>query len=55
MAGSAAVGLGSLVDGYSAAFVAAGVATLVAAVISFVMIRGSKEDLLPSGPVVHMG
>ncbi|NII52013.1 MFS transporter [Frigoribacterium endophyticum] len=55
VAGSAAVGLGSLVEGYSAAFVAAGVATLVAAVISFVMIRGSKEDLLPSGPVVHMG
>ncbi|WP_323749727.1 MFS transporter [Curtobacterium sp. VKM Ac-1376] len=54
-AGSAATGLGALVDGYSAAFVGAAIAVLVAAPISFFMIRGSKEELLPSGPVVHLG
>ena len=55
VAGSSAGQQGAVVDGYSAAFVAAGVATLIAAVISFTMIRGRNGDLLPSGPVVHMG
>jgi hypothetical protein len=55
VAGSDLQGLGTLVDGYQAAFVGAGIAALVAAPISFFMIRGTKEELLPSGPVVHMG
>ena len=54
-ASSSAAGLGALVDGYSAAFVGAGVAVLLAAPISALMIRGRKEDLLPSGPVLHVG
>ena len=54
-ASSSAAGLGALVDGYSAAFVGAGVAVLLAAPISALMIRGRKEDLLPSGPAVHLG
>ena len=33
----------------------AAVAAFVAAPISFFMIRGTKEELLPSGPVVHLG
>lgn len=54
-ASSTAQGLGVLVDGYSAAFVGAGVAVLLAAPISALMIRGRKEDLLPTGPAVHLG
>jgi len=54
-AASGGTGLAALVDGYSAAFVGAGVAVLLAAPISLLMIRGRKEDLLPSGPAVHLG
>lgn len=46
----------ALVDGYSAAFVATAVALLVAAVIAVVSIRGTTEELMPSGDgVVHLG
>ncbi|MBB2924628.1 MFS transporter [Cellulomonas cellasea] len=49
-------GPAALVDGYSAAFVATAVALLVAAVIAVVCIRGTKEELMPSGEgVVHLG
>ena len=54
-AGSSAAGAGALVDGYSAAFVGAAVAVLLAAPVSALLIRGRKEDLLPSGPVAHVG
>jgi EmrB/QacA subfamily drug resistance transporter len=39
----------ALVDGYSAAFVAAAVGLVLAAVVATVFIRGPKERLLPSG------
>jgi len=46
----------ALVDGYSAAFVATAVALVLAAVIAVVCIRGTKEELMPSGEgVVHLG
>lgn len=46
----------ALVDGYSAAFLATSVALLVGFVVSIVFIRGTKEELMPSGDgVVHMG
>lgn len=47
--------LGPLVDGYSVAFLAAAVAMLLAAPISFFLIRGRKEDLLPTEAPVHLG
>jgi hypothetical protein len=47
--------LGPLVDGYSVAFLAAAIAMLLAAPISFVLIRGRKEDLLPTQAAVHLG
>jgi EmrB/QacA subfamily drug resistance transporter len=55
-----ATGLSSpaaLVDGYSAAFLAAAVGLVLAAIVAVVFIRGRKEDLLPSGEhaVVHAG
>ncbi|WP_258724675.1 hypothetical protein [Cellulomonas sp. NS3] len=44
------------VDGCSAAFVATAVALVVAAVIAVVCIRGTTEELMPSGEgVVHLG
>jgi EmrB/QacA subfamily drug resistance transporter len=45
----------ALVDGYSAAFLAAAVGLVLAAIVAVVFIRGRKEDLLPSGEhaVVH--
>ena len=47
--------LGALVDGYSVAFLAAAIAMLLAAPISFFLIRGRKEDLLPTEAPVHLG
>jgi EmrB/QacA subfamily drug resistance transporter len=46
---------GSLVSGYSAAFVCAAVLMLAAAPIAFILIRPSKEDLLKNADAVHMG
>ncbi|RUR02067.1 DHA2 family efflux MFS transporter permease subunit [Labedella endophytica] len=46
---AAAASPAALVDGYSAAFVAAAIGMALAAVIAFALIRGPKEDLLPTG------
>lgn len=35
-------------EGYQAAFIGAGITMLVAAVIGFTMIRGTKDELMPS-------
>jgi EmrB/QacA subfamily drug resistance transporter len=49
-------GPGALVEGYSAAFVATAVALLVGMVVAVVCIRGTKEELMPSGDgAVHLG
>jgi EmrB/QacA subfamily drug resistance transporter len=54
-AGSAATA-GQLVNGYSAVFLGTAVALVVGAVIAAVLIRGRKEELMPSGEgVVHAG
>jgi MFS family permease len=47
----------ALATGYSATFIAAAVGMLLAAVIATTMIRGPKEQLMPSGDaaVVHLG
>lgn len=52
-----APGPADLVDGYSAVFVAAAVTMALGAVLAFVLVRGPKERLLPSGDqaVVHLG
>jgi EmrB/QacA subfamily drug resistance transporter len=47
--------LEAFVSGYSAAFVCAATLMLVAAPISFFLIRPSKEDLLKNVDAVHMG
>jgi EmrB/QacA subfamily drug resistance transporter len=49
--------LDAFVSGYSAAFTAAGVGLLIAAVVAIVFIRGPKETLLPHGEeaVAHVG
>lgn len=49
--------LAAFVDGYSAAFVATAVTMVVGAVLAAVLIRGSKERLLPQGDqvAVHLG
>jgi EmrB/QacA subfamily drug resistance transporter len=52
---SAAVQLEAFVDGYSVAFACAAGLMLVAAPISFFLIRPSKGDLLKTADVVHMG
>ncbi|WP_104161176.1 MFS transporter [Arthrobacter sp. ZGTC212] len=46
---------GALVSGYSAAFMWAGAAILLAAPIGFFMIRPAKEDLLKVPAVAHAG
>ena len=46
---------GSLVSGYSAAFVCAAALMLAAAPIAFFLIRPSKADLLKNADAVHMG
>ncbi|WP_072802598.1 MFS transporter [Rhodococcoides yunnanense] len=40
--------LDAFTDGYSAAFIASGIVMLLAAVVSFTLIRGTREDLMPS-------
>jgi EmrB/QacA subfamily drug resistance transporter len=47
--------LEAFVDGYSVAFVCAAALMLVAAPISFFLIRPSREDLLKNAAAVHMG
>ncbi|GAB3607658.1 MFS transporter [Conyzicola nivalis] len=47
--------LEAFVDGYSVAFICAGALMLVAAPISFFLIRPSREDLLKNAAAVHMG
>jgi EmrB/QacA subfamily drug resistance transporter len=47
--------LEAFVSGYSAAFVCAAALMLIAAPISFFLIRPSKEDLLKNADAVHMG
>ncbi|MBO0895659.1 MFS transporter [Arthrobacter sunyaminii] len=47
--------VGALVSGYSAAFMWAGAAILLAAPIGFFMIRPAKEDLLKVPAVAHAG
>jgi len=46
---------GSLVSGYSAAFVCAAALMLAASPIAFFLIRPSKADLLKNADAVHMG
>jgi EmrB/QacA subfamily drug resistance transporter len=46
---------GSLVSGYSAAFVCAAALMLLASPIAFFLIRPSTEDLLKNADAVHMG
>ncbi|PWD51620.1 MFS transporter [Serinibacter arcticus] len=49
--------LGAFVNGYSAVFIASGVGMVIAAAIAFVMVRGTKEQLLPTDApaVAHVG